>query len=676
MDEVSLNSEPTYNDEADDFEVDGQCAMTEYVGQTGKVLHGDNPLPPDIGMEFESYEDVYHFYNCYAKEQGFGVRVSNTWYRKSKERYRAKLSCSSAGFKKKSEANRPRPETRTGCPAMIKFRLMEKNKRWRIVEVELEHNHLISPTTTKFYKSHKVIDIGSKRHLPVDEPDDDNKIRLFRMVVINAKDNGIAEFDENEFRNNIYQGDDKLKLKQGEAQEIINFFLRMQLKSPSFFYVMDFNDKSCLRNVFWADPKCRASYGYFGDVLFIDTTTLIAKYEVPLVFFTGVNHHAQPVSFGCGLVSGQTVESFIWLLRAWLTYMVGHPPQTVITNQGESLETAIAEVFPRAIHCFSLTNIMKKVCNELLGLEKFNAIRKEFIRVVYESRRADEFEGAWDGMVQSHGIMNHKWLRALYEDRKRWVPVYLKEVFFAGLFPVKENEKERVNSPFEEFLSRCTSLKEFLQSYDQALLEIDQRETLSDVESRNSGCILKSRFCFELQLSRLYTNDIFKKFQDEIEGMYSCLSIRRLNIDCPVATYLVKEDTQVDEYRRETRDYEVTYNASSTNILCSCALFNFKGYLCRHALSVINQIGLEEIPTQYILGRWRKDIPRNYIFNRGGNGIDINNPVHRYDSLYERVMKIVEEGRKSHDSYEFTLKSLEEIFEKVVIREDNPASSQ
>lgn len=102
MDGLSLNAEPIFDDETEEFEIDGECAMTEYVGQSG-VIEGKNPVLPAVGMEFETYEDVYYFYNCYAKVHGFGVRVSNTWYRKSRERYRGKLSCSSAGFKKKSE---------------------------------------------------------------------------------------------------------------------------------------------------------------------------------------------------------------------------------------------------------------------------------------------------------------------------------------------------------------------------------------------------------------------------------------------------------------------------------------------------------------------------------------------------------------------------------------------
>ena len=64
MDEVSLNTEPVGDDDADGYEIEGDCGMTEYVGQAG-IIQGENPLPPAVGMEFESYEDVYYFYNCY-----------------------------------------------------------------------------------------------------------------------------------------------------------------------------------------------------------------------------------------------------------------------------------------------------------------------------------------------------------------------------------------------------------------------------------------------------------------------------------------------------------------------------------------------------------------------------------------------------------------------------------
>lgn len=668
MDEVSLNSEPAYDGEADEFEIERDCGMSDYIGQTG-VIQGENPLPPAVGMEFESYDDVYCFYNCYAKDQGFGVRVSNTWYRKSKERYRGKLSCSSAGFKKKSEANRPRPETRTGCPAMVKFRLMD-NKRWRIIEVELEHNHLISPASGKFYKSHKTMGVGklgTKRPPPLDTSTEEvQKVRLFRTVLVDAEDNGNVYSDDGEFGISVDQSN-QLKLKQGDAQAIYDSFCHLQLMSPNFFYVMDFNEKGYLRNVFWADSRCRVAYGYFGDVVAIDTTCLTEKYEVPLVVFTGVNHHGHPVLLGCGLLSGETVESFTWLFRAWLTYVLGRPPSAIITDLCESMQAALSDVFPRASLCLCLSRILEKVPEKLGGLHEYDAIKMALTRAVYKTLRADEFEAAWEDMMQRYGLRDNEWLQMLYEDRKRWVPVYLKETFLAGMLPVRPSEG--MTSFFKGFLHKCTPLKIFLCEYNQVSQKYHQDEALSDLESRSSSPALKSRFYFELQLSKLYTNNIFKKFQSEVEGMCSCFS-RQVSVDGSINTYIVKEHAEVAENRRETRDYEVMYNISEGEVLCVCGLFNFQGYLCRHALSILNQNGMQEIPPQYILPRWRKDIQRNYVLDHGCNVIDINNPVHMYDHLYKRGVQVVEQGRKSQECYKFALQALDEILNKVHLAED------
>ncbi|KAG5562847.1 hypothetical protein RHGRI_005542 [Rhododendron griersonianum] len=148
MEAVCLNSEPVF-DGGDECEDEGDCSIMDQDDEISETHSQKERPPPTVGLEFESFDEAYDYYNVYAKEQGFGIRVSNSWFRsKRKERYRAKLSCSSAGFKKKSEANNPRPETRTGCPAMIVIKLVD-SKRWRIVEVEIQHNHPLSRVYTK-----------------------------------------------------------------------------------------------------------------------------------------------------------------------------------------------------------------------------------------------------------------------------------------------------------------------------------------------------------------------------------------------------------------------------------------------------------------------------------------------------------------------------------------------
>lgn len=666
MDGVSLNTEPVGDEEGDYFEIEGDSVIADYVDQSG-IFEGENPLPPAVGMEFESYEDVYYFYSCYAKEQGFGVRVSNTWYRKSKERYRGKLSCSSAGFKKKSEANRPRPETRTGCPAMIKFRLMD-TRRWRIIEVELDHNHLINPTSGKFYKSHKNLGVGTKRLLQLDSAEEVQKVRLFQTVVIDADHNGYLDVDEGEFGNRVDHSN-QLKLNEGDALAIEDFLCQAQLTDSNFFYAMDLNEKGSLRNLFWVSSRSRAAYTYFGDVVYIDTSCLANKYQVPLVSIIGINHHGQCALFGCGLLTMQTVESYIWLFRAWLTSVLGRPPQVIIADQCEALQISLADVFPRASHCISLSDIMRKVPQKLGGVLDYEAIETAICRAVYDSLKPEQFEALWEGMIQQHGLGDHKWLQGLYENRRRWVPVFMKDTFLAGVLSIKSGNI--VSSFFQEYLGEHTSLKQFFEQYDQALQSHHQLEALADEDSKNSSFMLKSRCYFELQLCKLYTNEILEKFEREVEGMYCCFSTRKLNAEGPLLTYVMKEHVEMEGSRRDAREFEVSYNESDMEIQCNCGLFNSKGYLCRHALSVLTQNGIEEIPAQYVLPRWRKDVKRNYILKYSCcTGIDINSQIHRYDHIYRSIVQVVEEGRKSKERYDIAIQGINDILSKLRLGTD------
>ncbi|GAB4842101.1 hypothetical protein Ancab_040433 [Ancistrocladus abbreviatus] len=671
MDMFSLNSEPAIDDEAEGLEIEENCAMTEFIGQNG-VIEGENPLPPAVGMEFESYEDVYYFYNCYAKEQGFGVRVSNSWYRKDKERYRGKLSCSNAGYKRRRGANHPRPETRTGCRAMIKFKLMQ-NTRWRIIEVELEHNHLISPASVNLYKSHKNVGLGTKRGSDVDGAEQVQKMKLFRTVIVDSESDGNIDVRDRKFRNRIYQSASsaQLILKEGDAQAIQNSFCHLQLMNPEFVYLIDLNERGCLRNVFWCDARARVAYGYFPDVIAIDTSCLKNGYEVPLVAIVGINHHGQPILLGSGLVAGETIETFVWLFRAWITCIHGRPPQAIITDHCKILESAIADVFPRASHCFSLSSIMQKFPEKLGGLDEYEAIRMELSRAVSCSLRVFEFEAAWQDIIQRHGLGNHPWIQSLHEDRKRWVPVYLKEIFLAGMIPLRQSEE--MTPFFAKHLHKDTPVTEFLDKYDEALQANYQEERLADLKSKNPTVMLKSKFHFELQLSKLYTFNIFRRFQTEIEGIYSCTSARQISADGAIITYMVKERLEFEENRTEEREYEVLYNNTEGAVVCMCGAFNLKGYLCRHALIILTRNGTEEIPPQYILSRWRKDIERTYILDHCFNGFDVNNPIHRYDNLYRHVLQVVETGKKSEDHYRYAIEALGEILNKVRLVGDQPS---
>ncbi|XP_034696345.1 protein FAR1-RELATED SEQUENCE 6-like [Vitis riparia] len=666
MEEISLSSEQVPSGEGNETEKERDGEKTELVVQNGLTQGRKEFVAPAVGMEFESYDDAYNYYNCYAKEVGFRVRVKNSWFkRNSREKYGAVLCCSSQGFKRIKDVNRLRKETRTGCPAMIRMRLVD-SKRWRVLEVTLEHNHLLG---AKIYKSMKKMSSGTKRKLQSNSDAEVRTIKLYRALVIDAGGNSSLNSNVKEVRN-FSDHPNQLNLKKGDTQAIYNYLCRMQLTNPNFFYLMDLNDEGCLRNVFWIDARSRAACGYFSDVIFFDNTYLSNKYEIPLVALVGVNHHGQSVLLGCGLLAGETSESYVWLFKAWVTCMSGRTPQTIITDRCKALQNAIAEVFPRSHHRFGLSHIMKKVPEKLGGLRNYDAIRKALIKAVYESLKVIEFESAWGFLIQRFAVSDHEWLRSLFEDRARWAPVYLKDTHFAGMSSSQPGET--LNPFFDRYVHKQTPLKEFLDKYELALQKKHKEEALADIESRNSGPTLKTRCFFELQLSKVYTREIFKKFQFEVEEMYSCFSTTQLHVDGPIIIFLVKERVLGEGNRREIRDFEVLYNRAAAEVRCICSCFNFYGYLCRHALCVLNFNGVEEIPSKYILSRWKKDYKRLYIPDHVSNNVDGTDRVQWFNQLYRSALQVVEEGAISLDHYKIALQAFDESLNRVHNVEEKP----
>ncbi|XVF26535.1 hypothetical protein REPUB_Repub14bG0025600 [Reevesia pubescens] len=640
----------------DKYESNGNDT-TAVVVENG-ISQGKDYPPPVVGMEFESYDDAYNYYNCYAKELGFAIRVKSSWTkRNSKEKRGAVLCCNCEGFKTIKEANSRRKETRTGCLAMIRLRLVESN-RWRLDEVKLEHNHLFDHERAQNCKSHKKMDAVAKRKVEPTVDVEVQTIKLYRTPVVDPVGYGSSNSLEGETSENVDRSK-RLKLQKGDSQILYNYFSHIQLTNPNFVYLMDLNDEGYLRNVFWIESRSRAAYVYFGDVVAIDTTCLTNKYEIPLVAFVGVNHHGQSILLGCGLLADDTFETYVWLFRAWLTCMSGRPPQTIITDQCRAMQGAISEVFPRAHHRLHLSNVMESILENLRELQEYGVFQMILNRTVYDSLKVDEFEMGWDDMIRQFLIADHGWLRTLYEERERWAPVYLKDTFFAGMCSFQHGVP--VSSFFDGCVHKQTSLKEFFDMYELVLEKKHRKEAVNDLESRDSSSMLKTRCYYELQLSKLYTNEIFRRFQDEVV-MMPCYSITQVHANGPVATYLVKEREGEGDH---IRNFEVMYDKAGMEIRCICSCFNFNGYLCRHGLCVLNYNGVEEIPFQYILSRWRKDFKRLYIPDLGSNNVDITNPVQWFDHLYRRSMQVVEEGMRSQDHYMVAWQAFKESLNKV-----------
>ncbi|GJU02601.1 FAR1-related sequence 5-like protein [Tanacetum coccineum] len=72
-----------------------------------------------------------------------------------------------------------------------------------------------------------------------------------------------------------------------------------------------------LSRMFWADETLKCNYIAFGDVVSFDATYRTNRYRMIFFLFTGIDHHQKCVTFGAGLLSDETFESYTGILTAF-----------------------------------------------------------------------------------------------------------------------------------------------------------------------------------------------------------------------------------------------------------------------------------------------------------------------------------------------------------------------
>ena len=73
--------------------------------------------------------------------------------------------------------------------------------------------------------------------------------------------------------------------------------------------------------------------------------------------------------------------------------------------------------------------------------------------------------------------------------------------------------------------------------------------------------------------------------------------------------HIVREDVKLGEFKKITF-FEIHFEKDKSEISCSCSMFQFRGILCRHAITIMIHNDMEVLPEKYILRRWRKDVWR------------------------------------------------------------------
>jgi hypothetical protein len=246
-------------------------------------------------------------------------------------------------------------------------------------------------------------------------------------------------------------------------------------------------------------------------VITFNTTYLTNKYDMSFAHFIGINHHGESILLGCRLLSDEDTDSFIWVFRQWLQSMCGIAPKAIITDQCQAMRLAIEIVFPKTVHRWYIWHITMKLPQKLSGLEVYHDIKYYLLKAVHHSMIVEEFEESWNHTITSHHLQENEWLANLYEERERWVSMFLKGNFFAGMSSTQHSES--MNTFFDGYLHSSTTLKVFVEKFENALRNKVEKEIKSDFECFKGKLECSPSSPMEKQFQEAYTHEIFKRMR-------------------------------------------------------------------------------------------------------------------------------------------------------------------
>ncbi|RYR72939.1 hypothetical protein Ahy_A02g007169 [Arachis hypogaea] len=266
------------------------------------------------------------------------------------------------------------------------------------------------------------------------------------------------------------------------------------------------------------------------------------------------------------------------------------------------------------------------------------------VRNISKEDDAKEFGKNWNDFLTKYGFGDNKWLSELYEDRHIWIPIYLDHHFWAGMRSTQRSES--IHSFFNKFITRNSSLRQFVKQYDNCLASREQAEREFDAVDFHTviPCATKSA------LEHVYTHEKFREVQAQFRGKVNCIT-RSMHSTLGFTTYEVIEQVSNSTFNK----FVVTYDAVSRDV---------KGILCRHSLSILSFERVHNVAPKYILERWSKNIKRRHTHIKSSQDEPLLEPrSKRFDELVFQWHNICEFASESEE----LTKTLHRAFDKVMV---------
>ncbi|KAI9194739.1 hypothetical protein LWI28_008819 [Acer negundo] len=633
--------------------------------------HGDEDgiLEPYLGMEFDTEDAAKAFYDEYARRMGFSSKASqHTRSKADGATVSREFVCGKEGLKKRHADS---------CDAMLRIELKGQDI-WVVTKFVKDHNHsMVSPSKVHYLRPRRHFAGTTKNMAEVYQgvgivPSGVMYVSMDGNRASVETNNRVARTTphmEHQLKNTgalnyVVRSANRKRTLGRDAQNLLDYFKKMQAENPGFFYAIQLDDDNRMANVFWADARSRTAYSHFGDAVTLDTMYRVYQYKVPFTPFTGINHHGQMILFGCALLLDDSEASFVWLFKTFLTAMNDHQPVSITTGQDKAIQTAVTQVFPEARHCISKWHVLREGQEKLAHVcHAHPNFQVDLYNCINLTETIEEFELSWSSILDKYDLRGHDWLQSLYNARAQWVPVYFRDSFFAAISPNQGFD----GSFFDGYVNQQTTIPMFFRQYERALENWFEREIEADFDTICTMPVLRTPSPMEKQAANFYTRKIFAKFQEELVETF-VYTANRIDGDGAINTF------RVAKFEDDNKAYIVTLTYPEMRANCSCQMFEYSGILCRHVLTVFTVTNVLTLPSHYILNRWTRNAKTGAGMDEQSGELNGHESLTlRYNNLCREAIKYAEDGAVAVDTYNAALSCLREGGKKVAVVKKNVA---
>ncbi|XP_074306050.1 protein FAR1-RELATED SEQUENCE 5-like [Silene latifolia] len=461
------------------------------------------------------------------------------------------------------------------------------------------HNHrLCSLKEREFQKNVRTLNLYMKQTIVNNCKLNIGATKTFRILA--EQSNGYANIGASltEFKN--FKRNIKCYIGEKDLRHDSDYLKALFESQDDFYYAYQVDEDNCLAKIFWADAQARMNYSLFGDTITFDPTY-------------GTNKLA--------LVDHENDGSFIWVFKKFLDCMGNKEPQCILTDQDPAIKLGVRSIFKQARHRYCMWHIMKKLTDKVESqICKETDFVERICGVVWDTDLEPiEFEEKWTQVINDFELNDNTWLTYMYGKRHKWIPAYFRDLPLGCLLKTTQRSESQ-NSYFKIFESIDGTLVEFWLRF-QSAMEQRYNHRFLDAASDSTLPQVSSKTMIEKHASKIYTHTVFFEFQEQVQ-MAPC--------SCAVRGFSEQGNMHiinVEVSYRKHRIFQVAYNNESKETTCTCKMFERKGILCKHIISIISGKGLQSIPEQYIETRWTKKSYRKPLYGLDGKLLQDYDPI-------------------------------------------------